>query len=155
MVSKNELAIKIEKKIELPMIILALLVIPLVLIELEIVPTNPYVVSCATMIDDAIWFAFLFEYLILVSLYDDKVGYTFYKYGKPYILSRLHINMPKRRGKSKVVIDVDLDIAQLSDKVRGILAENNLKTTYSEIFRTAIEIAGLEKIAEAIKQKSK
>ena len=76
MVSKNELAIKIENKIELPMIILALLVIPLVLIELEIVPTNPYVVSCATMIDDAIWFAFLFEYLILVSLYDDKVGYT-------------------------------------------------------------------------------
>ena len=78
---------------------------------------------------------------------------TFYKYGKPYILSRLYIIMPKRRGKSKVVIDVDLDIAQLSDRIRAILAENNLKTTYSEIFRTAIEIAGVEKIAEAIKQK--
>lgn len=76
MVSKNEYAIKIEKKIEIPMIILALLIIPLVLIELEIVSTNPYFVFCATMIDDAIWFAFLFEYLVLVSLYDDKVGYT-------------------------------------------------------------------------------
>jgi hypothetical protein len=55
MATKNEWAIKIEKKIELPMIILALLIIPLVLLELEIVPTNPYVVSCATMIDDAIF----------------------------------------------------------------------------------------------------
>jgi hypothetical protein len=76
MTTKNETAIEIEKKIKIPMIILALLIIPLVLIELEIVPTNTYVVYCATMIDDAIWFAFLFEYLILVSLYDDKVGYT-------------------------------------------------------------------------------
>jgi voltage-gated potassium channel len=76
MVSKNELAIKIEKKIDVPMIILALLIIPVVVIELEIVPTNAYIVSCATKIDDGIWFAFLLEYLVLVYLYDDKVGYT-------------------------------------------------------------------------------
>jgi voltage-gated potassium channel len=76
MTSKNELATKIEKGIETPMIILALLIIPVVVIELEIVPTNAYLVSCATKIDDGIWFAFLLEYLVLVSLYDDKVGYT-------------------------------------------------------------------------------
>ena len=76
MSSKNELATKIEKRIDTPMIILALLIIPIVVIELEIVPTNTYWVSCATKIDDGIWFAFLLEYLVLVSLYDDKVGYT-------------------------------------------------------------------------------
>lgn len=76
MTSKNELAIKIEKKTDTIMIILALLIIPVVIIELEIVATNAYLVSCATKIDDAIWFAFLLEYLVLVSLYDDKVGYT-------------------------------------------------------------------------------
>jgi len=41
-----------------------------------LVSTNEYLVSCATKIDDAIWFAFLLEYLVLVSLYDDKIGYT-------------------------------------------------------------------------------
>ena len=76
MSSNNELATKIEKRIDTPMIILALLIIPVVVIELKIVPTNAYWVSCATKIDDGIWFAFLLEYLILVSLYDDKVGYT-------------------------------------------------------------------------------
>ena len=76
MSSKDELASKIEKRIDTPMIILALLIIPVVVIELEIVPTNAYLVSCATNIDDGIWFAFLLEYLVLVSLYDDKVGYT-------------------------------------------------------------------------------
>jgi len=76
MVSKNELAIKIEKRIEKSMILLALLIIPVVVVELEIVPTNAYLVSCATKIDDGIWFAFLLEYLVLVSLYDDKIGYT-------------------------------------------------------------------------------
>lgn len=76
MVAKNELAIKIEKLLETPMILLALLIIPVVIIELEIIPTSAYMVSCATKIDDGIWFAFLLEYLILVSLYDDKVGYT-------------------------------------------------------------------------------
>ena len=76
MSSNNELATKIEKRIDTPMIILALLIIPVVVIELKIVPTNAYWVSCATKIDDGIWFAFLLEYLVLVSLYDDKVGYT-------------------------------------------------------------------------------
>lgn len=76
MTSKNELAIKIEKKIDAPMILLALLIIPVVVIELEIVSTNEYLVSCATKIDDGIWFAFLLEYLVLISLYDDKIGYT-------------------------------------------------------------------------------
>ena len=76
MVSKNELAIKIEKRIEKPMILIALLIIPVVVVELEIVQTNAYLVSCATKIDDGIWFAFLLEYLVLVSLYDDKIGYT-------------------------------------------------------------------------------
>ena len=55
------------------MIILALLIIPVVVIELEIVPTNACLVSCATKIDDGIWFAFLLEYQVLVNLYDDKV----------------------------------------------------------------------------------
>ena len=76
MSSNNELATKIEKRIDTPMIILALLIIPVVVIELKIVPTNAYWVSCATKIDDGIWFAFLLEYLVLVSLYEDKVGYT-------------------------------------------------------------------------------
>jgi voltage-gated potassium channel len=76
MVSKNELATKIERRIDIPMIILALLIIPVVVVELEIVATNAYFVSCATKIDDGIWVVFLLEYLILVSLYDDKVAYT-------------------------------------------------------------------------------
>jgi len=76
MPSKDELASKIEKRIDTPMIILALLIIPAIVIELKIVPTNAYWVSCATKIDDGIWFAFLLEYIVLVSLYDDKVGYT-------------------------------------------------------------------------------
>jgi len=76
MPSKDELASKIEKRIDTPMIILALLIIPVIVIELKIVPTNAYWVSCATKIDDGIWFAFLLEYIVLVSLYDDKVGYT-------------------------------------------------------------------------------
>lgn len=76
MKSKNDLAIKIEDKLEVPMIILALLIIPVVIIELEFVQSNAYLVSYAANIDDGIWFAFLAEYLILVSLYDDKIGYT-------------------------------------------------------------------------------
>jgi hypothetical protein len=76
MMSKNDLAIKIEERIEAPMIILALLIIPVVIVELEIVSTNAHMVSYATRIDDGIWFAFLLEYLILVRLYDDKVAYT-------------------------------------------------------------------------------
>lgn len=74
--SKNDLAIKIEERIEAPMIVLALLIIPVVIVELEIVSTNAHMVSYATMIDDGIWFAFLLEYLILVSLFDDKIAYT-------------------------------------------------------------------------------
>ncbi len=54
MTSKNELATKIEKRIDTPMIILSLLIIPFVVIELEIVPTNAYLVSCVTKIDDGI-----------------------------------------------------------------------------------------------------
>ena len=76
MPSKDELASRIEKSIETPMIVLALLAVPVVLIELEIVPTNAYWVSFATKIDDGIWFAFLMEYLVLISLYDEKIEYT-------------------------------------------------------------------------------
>jgi voltage-gated potassium channel len=76
MVSKNEAAEKLEQVLEVPMILLALLIIPLVIIELELVPTNEHVVSLAIKMDDGIWFAFLLEYLVLVTLYDDKIGYT-------------------------------------------------------------------------------
>ena len=76
MLDTDELAQKLEKIIETPMIILAIIIIPIVLIELEILSTNAQIVSIATMIDDIIWFVFLFEYIILVSLYNDKVEYT-------------------------------------------------------------------------------
>ena len=76
MINKDEFAQKLERTIETPMIVLAIMIIPIVLIELEILSTNAQIVSIATMIDDIIWFAFLFEYIILVSLYNDKAGYT-------------------------------------------------------------------------------
>jgi len=76
MINKDEFAQKLERTIETPMIVLAIMIIPIVLIELEILSTNTQIVSIATMIDDIIWFAFLFEYIILVSLYNDKAGYT-------------------------------------------------------------------------------
>ena len=76
MINTDEFAKKLEKTIETPMIVLAIMIIPIVLIELEILSTNAQIVSIATMIDDIIWFAFLFEYIILVSLYNNKVSYT-------------------------------------------------------------------------------
>lgn len=76
MINKDEFAQKLERKIETPMIVLAIMIIPIVLIELEILSTNAQIVSIATMIDDIIWFAFLFEYMMIVSLYNDKIGYT-------------------------------------------------------------------------------
>ena len=76
MINKDEFAQKLERTIEIPMIVLAIIIIPIVFIELEILSTNAQIVSIATMIDDIIWFAFLFEYIILVSLYNDKIGYT-------------------------------------------------------------------------------
>ena len=76
MLNTDEFAQKLEKIIETPMIVLAIIIIPIVLIELEILSTNAQIVSIATMIDDIIWFVFLFEYIILVSLSNDKVGYT-------------------------------------------------------------------------------
>lgn len=76
MSSKDEIAKRIEDKIEKPMIILALLIIPVLLVELGIVTTNPFYMSLASKIDDLIWFIFLFEYLLLVSLHSNKVQYT-------------------------------------------------------------------------------
>lgn len=74
--SKDEIAKRIEDKIEKPMIILALLIIPVLLVELGIVTTNPAYMSLASKIDDLIWFIFLVEYLLLVSLHSNKVQYT-------------------------------------------------------------------------------
>ena len=74
--SKESLVHRIEKKIEIPMVILALMIIPVLLIEFEIVSTNSLIVSLAAKIDDGIWFAFLLEYLVLVSLSKDKINYT-------------------------------------------------------------------------------
>lgn len=76
MINKDEFAQKLERIIETPMIVLAIIIIPIVFIELEILSTNAQIVSIATIIDDIIWFAFLFEYIILVSLYNEKVSYT-------------------------------------------------------------------------------
>lgn len=74
--SKDEIAKEIEKRIEKPMIILSLLIIPILLVELGIVTTNPTYMSVAAIIDDFIWFIFLFEYLLLVSLHSNKTQYT-------------------------------------------------------------------------------
>ena len=54
MVPKNDVAEKLEYVFEVPMILLALLIIPLVIIELELVPSNEYIVSLAITIDDGI-----------------------------------------------------------------------------------------------------
>ncbi|WP_370574997.1 potassium channel family protein [Methanomethylovorans sp.] len=74
--SKDEIAKRIEDKIEKPMIILALLVIPVLLVELGILTANPFYMSLAAKIDDLIWCIFLFEYLLLVSLHSNKIQYT-------------------------------------------------------------------------------
>lgn len=76
MTSKDAIAEKIERKIEKPMIVLALLIIPVLLVEFGFVTTNPSYISLASIIDDFIWFIFLFEYLLLVGLYSDKLTYT-------------------------------------------------------------------------------
>lgn len=73
---KDEIAKKIEDKIAKPMIFLALLIIPVLLIELGVITTNQSYIFIATKIDDLIWFIFLFEYLVLVSLYSNKIKYT-------------------------------------------------------------------------------
>jgi voltage-gated potassium channel len=74
--SRDAIAEKIEQKIEKPMIILALLIIPVLLVEFGFVTTNPSYITLASLVDDLIWFIFFFEYLLLVSLYSDKLVYT-------------------------------------------------------------------------------
>ncbi|MDP2218334.1 MAG: potassium channel family protein [Methanolobus sp.] len=76
MASNDEIARRIEKKIEKPMILLSLLIIPVLLVELGIVTNNQRYISFATLIDDIIWFIFLLEYLLLVSLSSNKIEYT-------------------------------------------------------------------------------
>ena len=76
MSSKDAIAEKIERKIEKPMIVLALSIIPILLVEFGLVTSNPHYISLASAVDDLIWFVFLFEYLLLVSLYSDKLTYT-------------------------------------------------------------------------------
>ncbi|UGV41148.1 ion transporter [Methanococcoides orientis] len=77
MALKNDtLANKIESKLETPMIIIAIFVLPLVLIELEIVRTTPQIVLTAQLLDDAIWFIFLAEFVLLFSLHSMKVEYA-------------------------------------------------------------------------------
>ncbi|OPY20584.1 MAG: Voltage-gated potassium channel [Methanomethylovorans sp. PtaU1.Bin093] len=76
MSSKDEIAKRIENKIEKPMIILSLLIIPVLSVELGIITTNPSYMYLASKIDDLIWLMFLLEYLLLVSLYSNKIEYT-------------------------------------------------------------------------------
>lgn len=77
MTFKNDaLARKIENKLELPMIIVAVFVLPLVLVELEIIQTNPQIVQTAQLLDDAIWFIFLAEFLLLIVLHSNRKEYT-------------------------------------------------------------------------------
>ena len=52
-----------------------------------------------------------------------------------------------------MTIDVTEDVGDAANKVRAILLEEGIKTTYSEIFLTAIEVAGIEKIAQEIEEK--
>ncbi len=73
---REDLAKRIEEKAEKPMILLALSIIPVLLVELGVVTTNQYYMSVASRVNDLIWFVFLFEYLLLVSLYSDKMAYT-------------------------------------------------------------------------------
>jgi hypothetical protein len=61
--------------------------------------------------------------------------------------------MGKKIRKAKMTIDVTEDVGEAANKVRAILLEEGIKTTYSEIFLTAIEVAGIEKIAQEIEEK--
>ena len=61
--------------------------------------------------------------------------------------------MGKKIRKAKMTIDVTEDVGEAANKVRAILLEEGIKTTYSEIFLTAIEVAGIEKIAQEIEAK--
>lgn len=74
--ANDTLAKKIEDKIEIPMIIIAIFVLPLVIIELEIVQTTTHLVKIASLLDDAIWFVFLIEFVVLFSLHSQKIEYT-------------------------------------------------------------------------------
>jgi hypothetical protein len=56
----------------------------------------------------------------------------------------------KKTRKAKMTIDVTTDIGVESNKIRAILLESDLKTTYSEMFKTAFEVAGVKAIARAI-----
>ncbi|MBP2030014.1 voltage-gated potassium channel [Methanohalophilus levihalophilus] len=75
-ISNDKLAQKIENTLEIPMIFLAILVLPIVTIELGIIETNPDLMATAQLIDDIIWFIFLAEYLILITLHTNKSTYT-------------------------------------------------------------------------------
>ncbi|NPE29051.1 potassium channel family protein [Methanococcoides sp. SA1] len=72
----DELARKIENKLEVPIIIVAFFVLPLVLIELEVIQTNPQIVQIARLLDDTIWFIFLAEFMLLLGLHSNRRAYT-------------------------------------------------------------------------------
>ncbi|WP_440952066.1 potassium channel family protein [Methanococcoides sp. FTZ1] len=74
--SNDRLATKIESKLEIPMIVVALFVLPLVLVELEIVQTAPRIVKIATLLDNLIWFIFLLEFVLMLSLRSERLEYT-------------------------------------------------------------------------------
>jgi len=59
----------------------------------------------------------------------------------------------KKTRKAKMTIDVTTDLGAEANKIRAILLESDLKTTYSEMFLTAFKVAGVENIAKAITER--
>jgi len=50
-------------------------------------------------------------------------------------------------------ITIAEDVAKAKGRIEGELLKLGIRATYSEIFRTAIELAGEDKIVEKLKEK--
>ena len=54
---------------------------------------------------------------------------------------------------AKLNIYITEDVGKVSNEIRTILLESNLKTTYSEMFKTAFEEAGIKNVARVIAER--
>jgi voltage-gated potassium channel len=70
----NERVRRIQRHFEIPVLIAALLVVPVILIEEQ--STSESLLAIATVANWAIWLAFFAEYTTVVSLADDRWAYT-------------------------------------------------------------------------------
>lgn len=70
----NDYAARMKRRLEIPVLVAALAVVPVIIIEEQ--STSVTATSIAFVINWLIWGMFLFEYLVMVRLVDDKRAYS-------------------------------------------------------------------------------